>query len=120
MCCNKLLNVYYNSKTSHTWYKVIHRFNVIHRLSKETDMRTKKKKKKKNKPKTNIKYNNPLKSIVARRLAEQHVIQKQQQVQKNHLVSGSQPWLLGLQILLSECYLNLFFVKYDLNHKNYS
>ena len=35
--------MYYNSKTRHIWYKVIHRFNVIHKLSKKNYVRTKQK-----------------------------------------------------------------------------
>ena len=49
-----------------------------------------------------IKYNNPLKSIAVRRLAEQHVIQKQQQE------------FYFLSSILT------FFVKYYLCRKNYS
>ena len=40
------------------------------------------------KEKNSIKYNNSLKSIVVKRLSEQHVIKNSDRQKRNHLVSG--------------------------------
>ena len=58
-----------------SWHKLVLYYATYIIINIKTLIQSKKKK---------IKYNNPLKSVVVKHLAEQHLIQKYWQVQKRH------------------------------------
>ena len=59
-----------------SWHKLVLYYATYIIINIKTLIESKKKKK--------IKHNNPLKSVVVKHLAEQHLIQKYWQVQKRH------------------------------------